>query len=318
VILAAACLSGLLLRAAMATLRAHETILGEVETGDDFLRFDGGTLEGYNPVSRAGKLNRRGEGHAMLFHKKDRWDEDEDDESVYTGQHELLMKKFLTLDTPTVQDTVSEEGEIQALNKARFEAQELKRSKNAGRGQGFSRTMSAPAAVLSHVDSAGAVTRPPAVFRRQVTTIDPPDLDKDELRPPQRQEKGKSLQGRPAGVFPGTGKKSVHDRYHAMALPWVSMLNEGSKPQRKRIPKVDSDDDAFSDDSCQGVFSRTKSAPSPKVRGNDVKKISIQSEAAPGGNQHSGFPRTRSVSLSAKCICFCDSDLHALPHIFIA
>ena len=295
------------------TLPAHETILGEVETGDDFLRFDGGTLEGYNPVSRAGKLNRRGEGHDMLFHKQDRWDEDKDDEPVYTGQHELLLKKFLALDTHTVQGTVIDEEKIQALNKARFVAQELKRNKNAGRGQGFSRTMSAPA----HVDSAGAVTRPPAVFRKQVTTIDPPDLDKDELRPPQRQEKGKSLQGRPAGVFQGTtGKKSVNDRYHEMTHPWVAMLNEGSKPQRKKTPKVDSDDDTFSDD--QGVFSRTKSAPSPKVRGNDVKKISIQSEAAPGGNQHSGFPRTRSVSLSAKYICFCDSDLHALPHIFMA
>jgi len=269
------------------TLPAHETILGEVETGDDFLRFDGGTLQGYNPVYRAGKLNRRGEGHAMLFHKKDRWDEDEDDEQVYTGQHEFLMKKFLTLDTPTVQGTVSEEVKIQALNKARFEAQELKRNKSAVRGQGFSRTMSAPSSNLAHVDSAGAVTRPPAVFRRQVTTIDPPDLDKlvqkDELRPPQRQEIGKSLQRR------STGKTSVHDRYHEMALPWVC------KPQRKRTPKVDSDDDAFSDDSSQEVFARTKSAPSPKAKGNDVKKISNEAEASPGGNQHSGFPRTRSA-----------------------
>ena len=115
------------------TLPAHETILGEVETGDDFLRFDGGTLEGYNPVSRAGKLNRRGEGHDMLFHKQDRWDEDKDDEPVYTGQHELLLKKFLALDTHTVQGTVIDEEKIQALNKARFVAQELKRNKNAGR-----------------------------------------------------------------------------------------------------------------------------------------------------------------------------------------
>ena len=99
-------------------LHAHETILGEVETGDDFLRFDGGTLTGYNPVSRAGRLNRRGEGHATLFHKKDRWDEDEDDEPVYTGQHELLMKKFLALDNPTVQGTLSEEGE--AVDKKEF------------------------------------------------------------------------------------------------------------------------------------------------------------------------------------------------------
>jgi hypothetical protein len=257
-----------------------DSIFGDPGTEVEFDRYNGGTLGlDFNVSTAAGKVNRRGDAaFKPLFEKTTQFSDDEDDDQspVFQAFHDQKTKEFVSIS----ELAPSEETNMQLRNKLMYQAQEAKKNKLTALGitggDMFRRTQSAPDAQspLSTSQSSLARNQVPAkanTFRRSHTTTEAPQLDKDQLRPSRKGNRKSLARRETIGVF--DGKKSAHDRFYEMSMPWLNGL--GSPKERKQTPRSDSDNkssDGHSEDSPVAAFARTKSAPSPQREERKVEE----------------------------------------------